>query len=245
MWGLDVGLWEGCSGCGWAGRRARQYCSAARFNVGASVPLVRERQSLLRASDSANGETVPCDSMLRSKYLNPTACRRRTSGTLAPTLIPGMLNFLLPCPRHHAVPRKKPSASRSSKLTLRPVNCARMEPGSGCRSSPFRYWHTCSTARRGGHREELRQKLWPADTFVDFDHSLNTAINKLREALGDSASNPALCRNPGAARISVPRSPANRSGESARLAGSTAARPQLRSQRPSILNSKFPCPIEV
>lgn len=39
-------------------------------------------------------------------------------------------------------------------------------------------------------REELREKLWPADTFVDFDHSLNTAINKLREALGDSASNP-------------------------------------------------------
>jgi DNA-binding winged helix-turn-helix (wHTH) protein len=39
-------------------------------------------------------------------------------------------------------------------------------------------------------REELRQKLWPADTFVDFDHSLNTAIAKLREALGDAASNP-------------------------------------------------------
>jgi DNA-binding winged helix-turn-helix (wHTH) protein len=39
-------------------------------------------------------------------------------------------------------------------------------------------------------REELRQKLWPADTFVDFDHSLNTAINKVREALGDSASSP-------------------------------------------------------
>ncbi len=39
-------------------------------------------------------------------------------------------------------------------------------------------------------REELRQRLWPADTFVDFDHGLNTAINKLREALGDSASNP-------------------------------------------------------
>jgi cholera toxin transcriptional activator len=39
-------------------------------------------------------------------------------------------------------------------------------------------------------REELRQKLWPADTFVDFDHSLNTVINKLREALSDSASNP-------------------------------------------------------
>src|ERR1700731_5105182 len=37
-------------------------------------------------------------------------------------------------------------------------------------------------------REDLRQKLWPSDTFVDFDHSLNTAVNKLREALGDSAS---------------------------------------------------------
>ncbi|HEV2468427.1 MAG TPA: winged helix-turn-helix domain-containing protein [Candidatus Sulfotelmatobacter sp.] len=39
-------------------------------------------------------------------------------------------------------------------------------------------------------REELQQKLWASDTFVDFDHSLNTAINKVREALGDSASNP-------------------------------------------------------
>lgn len=39
-------------------------------------------------------------------------------------------------------------------------------------------------------REELRQRLWPADTFVDFDHSLNTAINKLRDVLGDTASNP-------------------------------------------------------
>src|SRR5438270_10939578 len=39
-------------------------------------------------------------------------------------------------------------------------------------------------------REELQQKLWPSDTFVDFDHSLNTTINKVREALGDSASNP-------------------------------------------------------
>jgi DNA-binding winged helix-turn-helix (wHTH) protein len=39
-------------------------------------------------------------------------------------------------------------------------------------------------------REELRQRLWPADTFVDFDHSLNTVINKLREALGDSATHP-------------------------------------------------------
>jgi TolB-like protein/DNA-binding winged helix-turn-helix (wHTH) protein/Tfp pilus assembly protein PilF len=39
-------------------------------------------------------------------------------------------------------------------------------------------------------REELRRTLWPEDTFVDFDHSLGTAVNKLREVLGDSASNP-------------------------------------------------------
>ena len=39
-------------------------------------------------------------------------------------------------------------------------------------------------------REELRQKLWPQDTFVDFDHSLNTAIKKLRRALGDDAGHP-------------------------------------------------------
>src|ERR1700757_3285707 len=39
-------------------------------------------------------------------------------------------------------------------------------------------------------REELRNQNWPADTFVDFDDSLNTSNNKLREALGDSADNP-------------------------------------------------------
>src|SRR5215469_9250998 len=39
-------------------------------------------------------------------------------------------------------------------------------------------------------REELRNQNWPPDTFVDFDNSLNTAINKLREALGDSADGP-------------------------------------------------------
>src|ERR1700722_11954135 len=39
-------------------------------------------------------------------------------------------------------------------------------------------------------REELRQRLWAADTFVDFDHGLNKAINKIRDALGDSAASP-------------------------------------------------------
>ena len=46
--------------------------------------------------------------------------------------------------------------------------------------------------RPGGlvSRDKLRATLWPSDTFVDFDHSLNAAVNKLREALDDSAENP-------------------------------------------------------
>jgi TolB-like protein/DNA-binding winged helix-turn-helix (wHTH) protein/Flp pilus assembly protein TadD len=39
-------------------------------------------------------------------------------------------------------------------------------------------------------REDLRKALWPSDTFVDFEHSLNTAMMRLREALGDSSENP-------------------------------------------------------
>jgi TolB-like protein/DNA-binding winged helix-turn-helix (wHTH) protein/Flp pilus assembly protein TadD len=39
-------------------------------------------------------------------------------------------------------------------------------------------------------REEIQKALWPGDTFVDFDHGLNKAINKIRRALGDSAENP-------------------------------------------------------
>src|SRR5215467_1532968 len=39
-------------------------------------------------------------------------------------------------------------------------------------------------------REDLHARLWPADTFVDFDHGLNAAVKRLRDALGDSADNP-------------------------------------------------------
>src|SRR5271168_4114119 len=39
-------------------------------------------------------------------------------------------------------------------------------------------------------REELRQRLWPSDVFVDFDHGLNKNIQKLREALSDSSDSP-------------------------------------------------------
>jgi len=39
-------------------------------------------------------------------------------------------------------------------------------------------------------REQLRDALWPSDTFVDFEHGLNKAINKLRDALNDDRDNP-------------------------------------------------------
>src|SRR5918996_2797356 len=39
-------------------------------------------------------------------------------------------------------------------------------------------------------REQLRQRLWPAGTYVDFEHSLNAAVKRLRAALGDDAENP-------------------------------------------------------
>src|SRR5437899_8624147 len=39
-------------------------------------------------------------------------------------------------------------------------------------------------------REELRRKIWPSDTFVDFDHGINNAIKRLRAALNDSAEKP-------------------------------------------------------
>ena len=53
-------------------------------------------------------------------------------------------------------------------------------------------------------REELQKRLWP-DTFVDVEHNLNTAINKIREALGDSAESPLFIANSASARLSVHR----------------------------------------
>jgi DNA-binding winged helix-turn-helix (wHTH) protein len=54
-------------------------------------------------------------------------------------------------------------------------------------------------------RDQLQKQLWP-DTFVDVDHNLNTAINKIREALGDSAETPRFVETiPGAATASSVR----------------------------------------
>jgi len=46
--------------------------------------------------------------------------------------------------------------------------------------------HNCELATR----DEIRRKLWPNETVVEFDHAINTAIKKLRQALGDSAQSP-------------------------------------------------------
>ena len=46
-------------------------------------------------------------------------------------------------------------------------------------------------------RDELRERLWPADTFVDFDNGLNNAVNKVRRVLGDSAAAPSYIETVG------------------------------------------------
>jgi DNA-binding winged helix-turn-helix (wHTH) protein len=52
-------------------------------------------------------------------------------------------------------------------------------------------------------REELRERLWPVDTFVDFDHGLNSAVARLREALRDSAGETAVHRNDRQERLPI------------------------------------------
>ncbi len=66
-----------------------------------------------------------------------------------------------------------------------------MDAWFGCPSSPSR--SSPSSSRVAGEvvtREEVRHALWPDDTFVDFDVSLNSAIKRLRDALDDSAEKP-------------------------------------------------------
>jgi DNA-binding winged helix-turn-helix (wHTH) protein len=54
-------------------------------------------------------------------------------------------------------------------------------------------------------RDQLRQRLWPSDIFVDFEHGLNAAMRRLREAIGDSAEAPTSSRPcPAAATDSLP-----------------------------------------
>ena len=67
-------------------------------------------------------------------------------------------------------------------------------------------------------REQLQRRLWPSDTFVDFDRGLNAGINRVREALGDSAENPQICRNAASAGLPIHRARRRRGGPCARTA---------------------------
>ena len=102
-------------------------------------------------------------------------------------------------------------------------------------------------------REDLRQKLWPSDTFVDFDHSLNTAINKVREVLGDSASSPryieTLARRgyrflAPVERENPPReSPQHSAGESAGSASAAIAQSPAASSSDPVIHPELEVPI--
>ena len=81
-------------------------------------------------------------------------------------------------------------------------------------------------------REELRQKIWPADTFVDFEHSLNTAIKKLRQALGDNAERPKYIETLAAKRLPVSRKSGIERGESWRERRASARTPGGKGVRP-------------
>jgi cholera toxin transcriptional activator len=87
-------------------------------------------------------------------------------------------------------------------------------------------------------RDELRQKLWPDGTFVDFDHSLNSIVNKLREVLGDSASNPrfieTLARR--GYRLLVPVSVSDGTGSPSRVPSTEAA---LEVSTPSVISKSL------
>ena len=77
-----------------------------------------------------------------------------------------------------------------SRLICAPANCARLGVKLKFGGQPFQVLSIL--LEQPGEvvtREELQKRLWP-DTFVDVDHNLNTAINKIREVLGDSAESP-------------------------------------------------------
>ena len=78
-------------------------------------------------------------------------------------------------------------------------------------------------------RDELRNRLWPADTFVDFDHGLNAAIKRLCDALGESAETPIFVET-------VARRGYRFIGNVDRPAVTSSARPRLR-QRLSLRNA--------
>jgi Tol biopolymer transport system component/DNA-binding winged helix-turn-helix (wHTH) protein len=85
-------------------------------------------------------------------------------------------------------------------------------------------------------RDDLRNRLWPADTFVDFDHSLNAAIKRLRDALGDSAENPTFVETVARRgyRFLAPVSTTSANGNGLPAQPSTAETPAEPTPRPTL-----------
>ena len=82
-------------------------------------------------------------------------------------------------------------ASQTSKLIFVGAKCAKKTARSSSRNNPSRFSPCClEHAGQVVTREEIQQRLWPAGMFVEFEHSISTAVMKLREALGDSAEHP-------------------------------------------------------
>src|SRR5713101_185231 len=80
-------------------------------------------------------------------------------------------------------------------------------------------------------REELQKKIWPEDTFVDFDHGLHAAVNRLRQALGDAADSPRFVETVarrGYRFIGQMRVPAIETGSGIRVVPQEANRPRKR-----------------
>ncbi|MBV9082981.1 MAG: PD40 domain-containing protein, partial [Acidobacteriaceae bacterium] len=89
-------------------------------------------------------------------------------------------------------------------------------------------------------REELRKRLWPSDTFVDFEHRLHAAISEVRDALGDSATNPRYIKTLSRrgyrfiAELELVPRPAMPSNPPAQAAHDSAATPVMDAPRPHL-----------
>ena len=77
------------------------------------------------------------------------------------------------------------------KWTYARGSCVRTDEKTGSQAQPFQLLALLiESAGEVVTRDEVCRALWQADTFVDFDHSVAAAVNKIREALGDSAEKP-------------------------------------------------------
>ena len=207
MWDLDFGSGKADPAVGW--RRARIIVAPGLCGAGA---LARESE-MQRWAGSSN-RSRPSRSRVRIQSQKPRAGRPRH--TIRNAKLPAAVS---------SPPRSSPQ--KIIRFAVFEVDLAAGElrkNGARIRLQEQPFQILAYLIDRAGEvvtREELRQKLWPADTFVDFDHSLNTAINKLREALGDSASNPRYVETL-ARRGYRFLAPLQTASESAGLPGSTA-----------------------